>query len=64
MDHQYYLKLSKCEFTQQELEYLGHIVSTQGVATESSKIKVVDSWPTPTSVKQLRGFLGLTDYYI
>lgn len=42
-DHQFYLKLSKCEFAKQELEYLGHIISVHGVATESSKIQVVDT---------------------
>jgi hypothetical protein len=55
------LKRSKCSFAQPSVEYLGHVVSAAGVSTEPSKISAVRNWPTPVSVKQLRGFLGLTD---
>lgn len=61
--NQFFIKLSKCAFAQQEVEYLGHIISGQGVATEPSKITAVTQWPTPVNVKQLCGFLGLTGYY-
>ncbi|XBJ04555.1 hypothetical protein VPH35_023472 [Triticum aestivum] len=61
--HQLYIKKSKCSFAQKQLEYLGHIISHKGVATDPSKIQVVAQWPTPTTVKQVRGFLGLTGYY-
>ena len=62
-DNQFYIKLSKCIFAQQQLEYLGHLITSQGVATEPSKIQAVAQWPTPSTIKQLRGFLGLTGYY-
>lgn len=50
-DHQFVVKASKCEFAQTKLEYLGHLISTEGVATEPSKISAVAAWPTPKSLK-------------
>lgn len=61
--HQLYLKKSKCSFAQQQLEYLGHIISANGVSTDPAKIQAVAQWPPPTCVKQLRSFLGLAGYY-
>ena len=61
--NQFSIKLSKCIFAQQQLEYLGHVITDQGVATEPSKIQAVSNWTVPKNPKQLRGFLGLTGYY-
>ncbi|XP_057416557.1 uncharacterized protein LOC130711103 [Lotus japonicus] len=49
----------KCSFTQRTVEYLGHMISEQGVAVDPNKIVSVVKWPTPTNVKGVRGFLGL-----
>lgn len=61
-DH-WHIKLSKCRFAQSEISYLGHTVCARGIATDSSKIEAVSSWPTPTNVKELRSFMGLVGFY-
>jgi len=62
-EKQLYAKISKCFFRVQEVEYLGHIVSHEGVKVDPSKIKAINEWKIPTSIKHLRGFLRLTGYY-
>ncbi len=57
------LKASKCEFFRHEVLYLGHVVSREGIKTDPSKIDTVKNWPTPTSAKDVRKFLGFTGYY-
>jgi hypothetical protein len=58
-----FAKLSKCTFGQTKIEYLGHVINGKGVATDLAKISIIQSWPSPTNVTQLRAFLGLTGYY-
>jgi hypothetical protein len=61
--NQLYAKFSKCTFGQSKIEYLGHLISGEGVATDPAKINIIQSWPRPSNVTQLRSFLGLTGYY-
>ena len=62
-EHNLKLKGSKCEFFKGQVSYLGHIVSEEGIQTDPEKIEVVRSWPVPTTVKEVRQFLGFTGYY-
>lgn len=57
------MKLKKCRFAQQEIHYLGHILSSKGVHTDPDKVAAVLHWPQPANVKELRGFLGLAGFY-
>ena len=57
------LKPSKCKFAQCELEYLGHIVSRDGLKTNPRLIAAVQDFPTPQSAHDVRRFLGLASYY-
>jgi hypothetical protein len=61
--HKLQLKHSKCAFARQKLDYLGHVIGVEGVATDNSMIVAVQAWPRPSNLKELRGFLGLTGYY-
>ena len=56
-------KIFKFFFGVQEVKYMGHIVSHEGVKVDPNKIKAIKEWKVPTTIKQLRGFLGLTEYY-
>lgn len=59
---QWKLKLTKCSFAQSQISYLGHTISAAGVGTDPAKLDAILHWPTPSSVKELRSFLGLAGY--
>jgi len=62
-NEQLYANKKKCNFGRTKIEYLGHVISAQGVAVDPSKVDSVTSWPVPTNIRGVRGFLGLTGYY-
>ncbi|KAK8931451.1 hypothetical protein KSP39_PZI016502 [Platanthera zijinensis] len=61
--NQLFAKFSKCEFWLSEIAFLGHIISQKGVSVDPKKIEAIKSWPRPTTVSEVRSFLGLAGYY-
>src|SRR6202171_51855 len=61
--HKLYVKLSKCEFFKHEVEFLGHVVGNGQIKMCPSKVDAILQWPTPTTVTDIRSFLGLCNYY-
>ena len=57
------LKPCKCHFALKEVRYLGHVVSRAGIRPDDDKVKVVSEYPVPRNNKELKQFLGLTNYY-
>ena len=62
-EKQLYAKFSKFEFWLNSVTFLGHVVSKDGIQVDPSKIETVQKWPKPTSVIEIRSFLGLAGYY-
>jgi len=62
-EKQLYAKLSKCDFWQRKVGFLGHVVSGEGISVDPEKIKTVVDWLRPTIVTRIRSFLGLATYY-
>ena len=58
-----YAQASKCAFGREELLFLGHSVSGSGIRMDSRKIDLIRTWPTPSSPKEVRSFVGLANYY-
>jgi hypothetical protein len=62
-DHQLYAKLSKCDFWLREIKFLGHTISKDWISVDPEKVQEVMNWKPPTTVRQIRSFLGLAGYY-
>ena len=58
-----YAKFSKCEFWLREVQFLGHVVSNEGIKVDPSKIEAVMNWDRPRTPTEVRSFLGLAGYY-
>ncbi|KAF5785586.1 putative nucleotidyltransferase, Ribonuclease H [Helianthus annuus] len=58
-----YAKFSKCELWLDQVAFLGHVVSDEGISMDPAKVEAITKWPIPTSVTEVRSFLGLAGYY-
>jgi hypothetical protein len=55
--------MEKCTFCTQCVSFLGYVVTPLGIEVDSSKVEAIQDWPTPTTVTQIRSFLGLAGFY-
>ncbi|KAA0035418.1 ty3-gypsy retrotransposon protein [Cucumis melo var. makuwa] len=62
-DNKLYAKFSKCEFWLKQVSFLSHVVSKAGVSMDPAKIEAVTGWTRPSTVSEVRSFLGLAGYY-
>jgi hypothetical protein len=62
-EHDLFAKPEKCIFGVKEVEFLGMIVSTEEIKMDDSKVKAIREWPTPKTVRGVRSFLGLANFY-
>ena len=58
-----YAKLSKCSFGLKSVKFLGHVISAKGISPDPSKVQLVQDWPPPRNVADLRSFVGLASYF-
>jgi hypothetical protein len=63
LENRLHTKLSKCEFWMKQVAFIGHVISKGGISMDLSKVQDVLSWNVPTSVGDIRSFLGLARYY-
>ena len=62
-DHQLFAKFSKCDLFKDKIQYLGHVVTKEGISIDPKKIKVIEDWLAPKYVTSVQSFMGITGYY-
>ena len=62
-ENKLYAKLEKCDFWLQEIQFLGNMVSKEGISMDPAKVEAVIRWERTKSVFEIRNFLGLAGYY-
>ena len=58
-----FIKPKKCTFHTKEVEFFSMVVGKDGVHIDNSKVRVILEWPKPKNIKEVRSFLGLTNFY-
>ena len=54
---------NKCDFFKDKIQYLGHVVTKEGISVDPKKIKAIEDWSVPKDVTDVRSFMGITGYY-
>jgi len=62
-ENKLYAKCSKCEFFKNKIQYLGHVISKEGLSVDPKKISVILEWPVPNDVSAGHSFMGIVGYY-
>ena len=62
-EHKLYAKLKQCEFWLEKVQFLGHIVTNDGISVDSTNVEAIVNWLRPTNVSKVRSFLGIAGYY-
>ena len=62
-EHQLFVKFSKCDFFKDKIQYLGHVVTKEGISVDLEKIKEIKKWQVLKYVTDIRSFMGITGYY-
>ena len=58
-----YAKFSKCKFFKDKIQYLGHVISNEGISEDPDKIKAIMEWHVPKDVSDVRSIMEITGYY-
>ena len=58
-----YAKLTKCEFHQKELKFLGYLINDKGISMDEDRVQAIQEWPMPKSVKDIQSFMGFTGFF-
>jgi hypothetical protein len=61
--HKLYAKFEKCDFYHKKIQYLGHVISEEGIAVDPNKIRAIMEWPISKDVVDIWSFMGITKYY-
>ncbi|TMS36582.1 hypothetical protein L596_003715 [Steinernema carpocapsae] len=62
-EHGFWIKKEKCEFFCDRIEFLGHVVSAEGISTSPEKVEAMLKMPAPKNLKEVKSFLGMVQYY-
>lgn len=63
LDHGLYVSLEKCKFHVQEVNFLGFLITPNGIAMEPERVATINEWPVPTSLLDIQVFLGFCNFY-